>query len=77
MLTRCDRLARKRICSRRESGRGRGGSALAVPAAWRGQGVLVQKALKTASKYAENGYLFTQIQFKKIISFRYLTILES
>ncbi len=27
---------------------------------------LVQKVLKTASKYAENGDLFTRIQFKKI-----------
>ena len=35
--------------------------------AWRGQGTLVQKVLKTASKYAENGDLFTRIQVKKII----------
>ena len=27
-------------------------------------GTLVQKVLKTASKYAENGYLFTRIQVK-------------
>ena len=43
-----------------------GGTASTVQAAWRGQGALVQKALKTASKYAENGYLFTRIQVKKI-----------
>ena len=64
-MTRCDGLARKPACSRRESGRGRGGSASTVQAAWRGQGALVQKALKTASKYAEMGGLFTPIQFKK------------
>ena len=29
-------------------------------------GALVQKVLKTASKYAENGDLFTGIQVKKI-----------
>ncbi len=33
----------------------------------RGQGTLVQKVLKTASKYAENGDLFTRIQVEKII----------
>ncbi len=65
-MARRDRLARKPACSRRESGRERGGRASTVQAAWRGQGALVQKALKTAPKYAANGYLFTPIQFKII-----------
>ena len=43
------------------------GTVLTVQAAWRGQGALMQKALKTASKYAEIGYLFTRIQVKRII----------
>ena len=43
-----------------------GGTASTVQAAWRGQGALVQKVLKTASKYAEKGGRFTRIQFKLI-----------
>ncbi len=71
-MTRCDGLARKPACSRREGGRGSGGSVSAVQAAWRGQGPLVQKTLKTASTYAEKSYRFTRIQFELI---KYLIIL--
>lgn len=63
----CDRLARKPACSRRESGRGRGGVHHPFRRRGVGKGALVQKVLKTASKYVENGYLFTRIQFKRII----------
>ncbi len=40
----------------------------------RGQGALVQRVLKTASKYAENGELFTRIQVKRRI--RYFKFLK-
>jgi len=40
---------------------------VAARAAWALAGGPVQKTLKTASKYAESGYLFTRIQVKLIL----------
>ena len=58
---RLDSIAHKSACSR--WGRRGRGERISSSGGMAWTGGPVQKALKTASKYAENGYLFTPIQF--------------
>jgi len=44
----------------------RSGELVAARAAWAWAGLPVQRTLKTASRYAKSGYLFTRIQVKLI-----------